>query len=401
MNLAKENITILVVDDSEPIRILLRNYLQEEGYRVNEAVDGITGIDSCLVQCPDLILLDIAMPNMDGFSMFEALQKISHLRAVPVIMLSANNSTETKMQAFQLGVVDYITKPFNHGEVIARIKTHLTISQLTLSLQQANQDLLIQQDQLLQGLHAAADLQKSLLPKRVPNCKSLKFASYFRPCEEVGGDIYNVLRLDDEHLAIYLVDVSGHGFSAAMMTALITQALSRSGGIITKTGEDGATETISQPDQVLRELDQEFPIDRFNLYMTIVYLVFNTSTATFRYSSAGHPPPIHISTDGVTPLDAGGPPVGMGSLKSVWENGEGKLAPGDRLFFFTDGITEQGNQQGQQFTEEGFIKSITEGEEASLKKTVQNIARDLKLFTQSSQFDDDVTILAIEKTKQS
>ncbi len=387
--------TVLIVDDSEPIRVLLRSYLRDEGYQVVEAENGVTGLDICLTETPDLILLDIAMPEMDGFSMFKALQKVSSLRSIPVIMISADTDYETKMQAFTLGAVDYITKPFNQGEVMARIRTHLTINQLTQSLKQANQTLLLQKDELMQGIRAAADLQRSLLPRHVPNCKKLKFSSYFSPCEGIGGDIYNILRLNDEHVIIYLLDVAGHGFPAAMMTALVTQALSKSGGIIT--GDDGGTETITSPAQVLRELDREFPIDRFNLYMTIVYLVFNTRTSTFTYSCAGHPPPVHQTNGRITFLDAGGPPAGMGDSESTWENGEGILEEGDRLFFFTDGITEQENGDGQPYAQERFLKTVTDGRTLPLQGAVQNIIGELKQFSQSLEFDDDVTLLAVER----
>ncbi len=390
-----EKSTILIVDDSEPIRVLLRSYLREEGYLVLEAENGVTGLDSCLTESPDLILLDIAMPEMDGFSMFKSLQKVKSLRSIPVIMISADTDYETKMQAFTLGAVDYITKPFNHGEVMARIRTHLTINQLTQSLQQANQTLILQKKELMQGIQAAADLQRNLLPKQVPNCRKLKFSSYFNPCEEIGGDIYNILRLDDEHIAVYLLDVSGHGFPAAMMTALVTQALTTSGGITTK--DNGEKKTISPPASVLRELDREFPIDRFNLYMTIVYLVFNTRTSTFSYSCAGHPPPVHLTDRGINFLNAGGPPAGMGDSKSTWKNGEGRLEKGDRIFFYTDGITEQEDSNGQAYSQDRFLKTVVSSRTLPLQGAVQNITGELKQFSRSPEFDDDVTILAVER----
>ena len=310
-------------------------------------------------------------------------------------MISADTDYETKMQAFTLGAVDYITKPFNHGEIMARIRTHLTINQLTRSLQQANQTLLLQKNLLMLGIRAAADLQRSLLPKNVPNCRKLKFASYFSPCEEIGGDIYNIQRLDEAHVAIYLLDVSGHGFPAAMMTALVTQALSKSGGISTK--DDDGTETITPPALVLHELDQEFPIDRFNLYMTIVYLVFNTQTSTFTYSCAGHPPPIHFTQSSITFLDAGGPPAGMGDSHSTWENGKGTLREGDRIFFFTDGITEQEDAGKQPYSQERFLKTVVDSRTLPLQGAVQNIIGELRQFSQSVKFDDDVTLLAVER----
>ncbi|MBU1231716.1 MAG: fused response regulator/phosphatase [Proteobacteria bacterium] len=392
--------TILVVDDSEAVRVLVRTYLQEAGYRVFEAVDGLSGLKICRSQLPDLILLDISMPKMNGFELCAILQKEELLRTIPVIMLTGHDKTESKTKAFALGAVDYLTKPFSKGEILARIRTHLKISSLTRSLQQTNSELLANQEELMQGIQAAAELQKNLLPKRVPDCKQLRFASYFSPCQGVGGDIYNIQRLNDEHLGLFILDVSGHGFPAAMMTALAAQALCQSGGIVKKAGLRDTHETITPPGEVLQDLDREFPIERFNLYMTIVYLLFNTSHNTFRYSCGGHPPPIHICRTGrVSLLDAGGPPVGLGGLGGAWLEGEGSLNCGDRIFFYTDGIIHHANEKGEVYSQDRLIDSIKKSRDISLQAAVQNIMGNLKQFGNQTDPDDDITLLAVERVE--
>ena len=254
MSTDTEKTAVLIIDDSEAIRMLITVYLRSGGYQVLEATNGQVGLEIAAETRPDLIILDIAMPVMDGFSVCARLQQDEELRDIPILMLSALSDTESKMRAFELGAVDYITKPVSKGELLARIQTHLTISRLTSSLQQANKELLSHQKQLVEGLHAAANLQKNLLPRRIPDCKTLSFASYFNPCQEIGGDIYNIQRLDDEHVALHIIDVSGHGFSAAMMTALASQALSYSGTIVTTLTADGKR-SVTPPATVIRELD--------------------------------------------------------------------------------------------------------------------------------------------------
>ncbi|MBU0946169.1 MAG: fused response regulator/phosphatase [Proteobacteria bacterium] len=390
--------TILVVDDSESIRILVRAYLQEAEYRVLEAVNGLSGLDICRRQPPDLILLDIFMPEMDGFELCARLQKEKLLSNIPVIMLTAVDNSETKTRAFTLGAVDYLTKPFNKEEILARIRTHLKISSLNHSLQQANRVLRANQEQLMQGIQAAAELQKNLLPKRVPDCKSLRFTSYFRPCQGVGGDIYNVQRLDDEHLAFSILDVSGHGFPAAIMTALATQALSPSGGIVKKASLRDSRQHITAPRKVLQNLDREFPIERFNLYMTIAYLLLNTRNNTFHYSCAGHPPPLHLSNDGtITLLDTGGPPAGLGGLGGSWLEGQGHLGCGERIFFYTDGLTQHTNEEKELYSQDRLIDSIRKSRDLSLQAAVQNIIGELKQFGNQAEPDDDITLLAVER----
>jgi phosphoserine phosphatase RsbU/P len=396
MENSEKQATILVIDDSEAIRALITAYLGDGGYRAVEAVDGEEGLESCLQHTPDLILLDIVMPEMDGFSLCSRLQSDVNLRQIPIVMLSSRDDAESKIRSFELGAVDYIIKPVSKGELLARIKTHLTINRLTHSLQEANRELLIKQQQLLQGLHAAADLQQHLLPKYVPDCKELHFASYFNPCQEVGGDIYNIQRLDSERLAFYILDVSGHGFPAAMMTALATQAL---GGCSTmdpsRHGSVDEVKSLASPGEVVWELNKEFPIDRFNLYITIIYLLFNTRDFSFRYCCAGHPPLVHLSSGGkVQFLDTGGPPAGM---DGTWDEGEGHLESGDRLFFYTDGLIEYANEGGEFYGQKRLVESMENSRDLPLQAAVQNIIGELKTFGKQLDADDDMTLLAVER----
>ena len=391
--------TVLVIDDSEAIRRLLQAYLRMEGYQVIEASNGRMGLTTAAERKPDIILLDISMPIMDGYSVCARLQQDKELRSIPIIMLSTLSDTESKMRAFELGAVDYITKPVSKGELIARMQTHLTISKLTTSLQQANKELLANQKQLLENLHSASDLQKSLLPKYIPDCKKFHFASFFKPSQEVGGDIYNIQRLDSEHIALYVIDVSGHGFSAAMMTAIANQALSNSGTIVTSVSANGER-SVTPPRIVIQALDQEFPLSRFNLYMTVIYLLLNTAEETYQYCCAGHPPAIHVLSDGtIKSLDTGGPPAGMGD--GVWEEGEGILESGDRIFFYTDGLSEYCNEKGEFYSSERLVQSMKDVTYLPLQAAVQNIIGEVKKFGNQARGDDDMTFLALERKHDS
>ncbi len=388
--------TILVIDDEEAVRLSIRLYLEDKGYSVLQASDGQSGLEICRKCFPDLVLLDLSMPGMDGFELCGIVSDDDLLRDIPVIMLTAYESTELKIQAFDLGAVDYLTKPVNNGELLVRIRTHLKINSLTRVLKQANRELLASQQQLQQDIRAAAELQQNLLPKQIPDCKSLRFASFFQPCEHVGGDIYNIQRLDDRHLAVYILDVSGHGFSAAMMTALVTQAISgyhqRSAGkIASETGKMG----VSTPVEIVRELNKEFPISRFNLYLTIAYLIYDIEDHTFSYCCAGHPSPAHVTPEGeVTFLDKGGPPAGM---DGIWHEGDGLLNSGDRICFFTDGLTEYSNENDELYGQKRLIDSMTAGSSLPLKKAVENIIGKLKRFGSQADAADDMTLLVIER----
>ncbi len=133
--------SILVVDDTPDNLRLLTRLLTERGYKVRLAPSGSHALLSAQKNLPDLILLDIMMPDMGGYEVCQQLKADAHLRDIPVIFISALGEVFDKMTAYSVGGVDYITKPFEEAEVLARIKTHLTLRQLQQELQRQNQAL--------------------------------------------------------------------------------------------------------------------------------------------------------------------------------------------------------------------------------------------------------------------
>ncbi len=223
---------ILVVDDNPVNRRLLVGMLQRQGYTVHEASDGEEALVNVPPLLPDLILMDVEMPRLDGFSACQQLKADPTTRDIPVLFLSSRIEPDAKIRGFELGGVDYVTKPFHQGEILIRVRTQLELRRLHCSLVQANEELRYKQTLLEQDLRAAAHIQHSMIPRRPPLDSRLRFAWAFHPCDRVGGDLFNIHRLDEEHLALYLFDVSGHGVPAAMVTASVAQSLSPSGGLI-------------------------------------------------------------------------------------------------------------------------------------------------------------------------
>ena len=223
---------ILVVDDNPVNRKLLASIVQKAGYGVVTAKGGKEALELVGESSFDLILLDIIMPEMDGFTVCESLQQDPQTRNVPIIMVSSLDVSETKIQCFDLGAVDYITKPFHKGEVLARIRSQLGIKNLTASLLKSNKQLQDRQNVIDQDLMAAAAIQRALLPELIPFTDRLQTEYIFRPCAGIGGDIFNVFALDDHSVGIYIVDVCGHGVPAAMIATLVSQAMSQSGNVV-------------------------------------------------------------------------------------------------------------------------------------------------------------------------
>ena len=254
--------TILVVDDDKTNRSLLSIILKKEGYRVIEAEDGQDAIAKGLKTPVDLVLLDIMMPKMDGYKACRRMKEDPGTRDIPVIFLSAKAETRDKIMGLESGGADYVTKPFDKGEVLARVRSQLRIRSLT-------REVIEKQKRLDDDLKVAAGIQQSLLPSReVPEKSTLKWAWRFKPCEEIGGDIFNILRLDETHYAVYMLDVSGHGVASALVTVSASQMLQPHTNTLVRYDSEGSGNEIIAPVDVVKRLDQEYPMERFDKYFT-------------------------------------------------------------------------------------------------------------------------------------
>jgi len=286
--------------------------------------------------------------------------------------------------------VDYITKPFDKGEVLARVRTQIKIYKLTKSLVE-------KQKKLEEDLKAAAHIQKSLIPSTYPETEKFSFAWRFIPCEYSGGDIFNIHRLDENHLTVYVIDVSGHGVPSAMVTVSVTQSLLPNTGLILKKSTTKPPYyTITPPVEVLNRLDQEYPMERFDKYFTIAYLILNVKTGQIRYSSAAHPRPVLVRSSGeIELLEKGGPIISMGDI-IPFEEGEVDMNPGDRLYIYTDGIVEYSNGAGEQYGEERFYEDLLKHGKAPLDTTCDRVIESLMAFGGNIKAQDDITLVAIE-----
>jgi sigma-B regulation protein RsbU (phosphoserine phosphatase) len=379
---------ILVVNDEEPVRELIGMILQKHGYQVIEAVDGFKGIEKAISELPDLILLDVMMPGMDGYETCVKLKLEPKTKEIPIIFLSSLSAAKDKIKGLQLGGVDFVTRVNDQAELIARVQTHLKIRSLTLTLIQRNEELVQKQKYLDEDLEAAAEIQRSLLPKNKAIIPNFDIAWECAPCDLVGGDIFNILILDDEHIVIYMIDVSGHGVPSAMVTVSVSQHLHEA--------VQAKSQRLFQPSAVLKTLDRLFPMERFNKFMTIFYMIINAKTGTLKYSNAGHPPPILIHQNSrYNLLTQGGSVVGINE-GLPFKDGELVLKAGDKIFLYTDGIIEHQNAQEQFFTSERLFKLIESNKTKSTNEICNLVIKSVDEFGQGIHPADDISILGLE-----
>lgn len=382
---------ILVVDDDKTNRTLLSIILKKAGYRVMEAEDGQDALAKTLETPVDLVLLDIMMPNMDGYEACRRMKEDTGTRDIPVIFLSAKTETRDKIMGLESGGADYVTKPFDKGEVLARVRSQLRIRNLT-------REVIEKQKHLDNDLKVAAGIQQSLLPSRkVPENSHLKWAWRFKPCQEIGGDIFNILRLDETHLAVYMLDVSGHGVASALVTVSASQMLQPHTNTLVRHGSGkGSRNEMIGPVDVVKQLDHEYPMERFDKYFTLVYLLIDTEKGLLRYCNAGHPPPILFRADGIVEkLEKGGPMIGLqGALP--FEEGKIALTSGDRIILYTDGVVEYEKANLDFYGEERFRAVITKSAELPIEAFLDAIMEDLTTFGEGAPPRDDVSLLAFE-----
>lgn len=270
------------------------------------------------------------------------------------------------------------------------------------ALRQANRKLEEANKRMAQDLEAAAKIQRSLLPNDIPEFPGFTFSWAFRPCTELAGDILNIRPLDHRHVALYVIDVSGHGVAAALFAFTLSHLLSAIPGesvLLTPTDEEPSGRRITSPAEVARRLNRKFPFDsRTNQYFTMIYGVLDSKTGQFRYVSAGHPGPLWAPSLG-QPVDltSSGHPVGLISGAS-YEERTLQLAHGDRLYLITDGITEAQNAAGEESGVERFLRALDKTRRLPLNKASEELMRDVEIWSGGVGLTDDASILACQMT---
>jgi sigma-B regulation protein RsbU (phosphoserine phosphatase) len=268
---------ILIVDDTPANLRLLAQMLSERGFIVRAVTSGARALESLHVTPPDLILLDIRMPEMDGYEVCERIKKDAQTSDIPIIFISALNEIEDKVKGFNVGGVDYITKPFQFEEVLARVETHLSLRKLQKQLEEANK-------KFERELALAGSLQSSFFPEEPPDIPGWELSVTLKPARETSGDFYDVYALPNGKLGILVADVVDKGAAAALYMALSWTLI-----------RTYAAEFPEEPDKVLSSVNQRIISDTdSSRFVTVFYGVLDPETGSFSYCNAGHNPPLLI-----------------------------------------------------------------------------------------------------------
>lgn len=371
--------SILLVDDNPANLQMLFQLLEKSvGCKLLIAKNGETALAIARKTKPDLILLDIMMPGIDGFEVCRRLKADPVTCPIPVIFLSALDEIADKVKGLQLGAVDYVSKPFQAEEVIARVNTHLTIHRLSHEVQE-------QRDELERELKIVSELQRELLPERLLEVPALKIAVHYDTSRYAGGDYYDIVQLPDGRCGLLMADAEGHSAPATVMMAM-TCALFRS-----------CTELHDQPDKVLDFINTNLCKVNKESFVTALYAVYDYRRRTLRVARAGHPLPILFRpSEGQArelPCDAvfimGFDPYDRVPVTEI------ALEPGDCVLLYTDGVSERFNTDRQPYGEERLCRQMEQIGRGDPREMLRGIVQDLDNFAGSRPADDDQAMLLL------
>jgi sigma-B regulation protein RsbU (phosphoserine phosphatase) len=336
MSDAKEKKLVLVVDDAVANLQVVCSILKGD-FKVRVATSGAKALDLAKTKPqPDLILLDVEMPEMDGYKVCEILKTTPESRDIPVIFLTGKTEAGDETKGFEVGAVDYIHKPFSPAVVKARVHTHLVLREAREQL--ARQLLFINNE-----LEMAREIQLSILPQETPKIPGLEITARYVPMSSVAGDFYDFIIVDEKHVGVLIADVSGHGLPAALIASMLKFALA------------AESPHAHDPARVLAGLNQCLCGKFKRHFVTAAYVFVDMEKNSMRYASAGHPPLLlwRVSTGCASEVLQNGLLLGL-LPKETYSMVELPVEPGDKAVLCTDGILETESPAEQAFGEDHF-----------------------------------------------
>jgi sigma-B regulation protein RsbU (phosphoserine phosphatase) len=373
--------SILIVDDT-PINIGVISGALKDSYRTKVATNGekalaiASGDDK-----PDLILLDVMMPGMDGYEVCRRLKANPETRDIPVIFLTGQTGTDDETKGFEVGAVDYIHKPFSEAVVKARVHTHLMLRAAHEQIAQQLQAINIE-------LEMARQIQLSILPRSTPKLAGLDIVARYIPMTSVAGDFYDFITVDEKHVGILIADVSGHGLPSALIASMLQVALT------------AQVAHASDPARVLSGLNQALCGKFEQNFVTAAYVFVDLEKREITYAGAGHPPLLFRSKS-------------SGKVSEVLENGlflgmfpeatftclRLPIEAGDRGILYTDGIAETKNPAQEEFGTARIKQFIEKSHRLPVDHFAEGLLEELSRWSEQPQGQgqqDDITVLTID-----
>jgi len=370
---------VLIVDDAKANIDILVDGLKAD-HKLSIALNGESALQLAARNPPDLVLLDIMMPGLDGYEVCRRLRRLPETAEVPIMFLSSLEEVQDKARGFEAGGNDYLTKPFELLEVKARVRSLLKAKAYNDAVK----------EQIAGELRVAREIQMGMLPHDfapVEEAYGVRIGAILEPAREVGGDLYEVLKLADGRVFVAVGDVSGKGIPAALFMAVTTTLLRTMARHCTRTEE-----ILLQVNDALAEQNPR------NMFVTLVCLIIDPATGSVTCANAGHPSPVLIrpgaapqavltSTAMLAGVMAG---IDVGTVTLV-------LQPGETLVLYTDGVTEAARLDGAMLEEKGLLQCLGMGVNQEAAETVAHVVAAVHEYSAGCPQSDDLTVLAIRR----
>ncbi len=365
---------ILVVDDSEEVTETLEAVLGKD-YRLVVTNRSMEAVALFQKESPDLVLLDVEMPDMDGFELCRILKTMSKDNFVPILFVTGKYDVHSIKEGLQSGAQDYLSKPFEPEELEARIRSSLRTKNLYDKLQEAYAIIDKERDVI-------AKIQQGLLCDKPPEIPGFKFFSDYQPSSKAGGDYYDFVQIDEDHLGILVSDVSGHGCPAAVIMAMM-RVLLRS-----------VFSEVRSPKEALEKINHILCENiKSGHFITAFYGVIHLPTRRMKFASAGHNPPLLIDYDKNTVhqlTTSKGFPLIIFPQNDLEEK-EIYLPLNSKLVLYTDGLTEAQNPQGEMFGMERFSDYLLD-----LGKSLDAVQLGIRIKEMAQEFINSTSFSADE-----
>lgn len=386
--MAHKKAKILIVDDIEQNRKILKELVEFNGHLPLTAENGLVAIEMMEGDLPDLVLLDIFMPHMDGYEVLSRMKADERLHLIPVLMVTAMDEIESVVRCLERGADDYMVKPFNTALLQARIKGCLEKKRLIDKNSELLQTVLKQQAQMDMEMDLAQKVQEAMLPSKeyLSSFKKFDVAAYYKAATSIGGDFYDCFEYGTDKAAFLLADVSGHGPAAALTVSALRTII------------EDEKKHCPYPGQFMNilnvKLKKVIPEDCF---ATIFFCVADFAAKRLTFVCAGHPAPYLIRANKVErgAFDVPGMPVGIIEDATFNESSIDFLS-GDKLIVYSDGTYETKDESGNLYGMERFEDRVKAFSKEPPSKIIDGIVDDVQKHWDGKSERDDIAIVAIE-----
>jgi len=385
---ARFNGQVLVVDDNESNRDVLTRRLKRHGLAVETVVNGQEALSLVRSRPFDLVLLDMIMPEVDGYTVLQQIKADPQTRHIPIIMISALDELDSVIRCIEAGAEDYLPKPFNPILLRARIGACLEKKVLRDAEQHHLRVIEETQRRLAEELAEAANYVRSIFPPPVE--RPLRIDWKYQPSTELGGDAFGYHWIDPEHFAVYLLDVCGHGVGASLLSVTAINVI-RSGSLPNTDFRD--------PGAVLAGLNNAFPMEKQNnMYFTLWYGVYHMPSRTLRHASGGHPPALLLKPSGNGPAVSErlrSPGLIVGAMEDVVYTSQScNIPPGASLLVLCDGCYEIRDALGRVMEFDEFEKFMQE--HGASPEGLEKLLSWIRERHGDGPLDDDFSIVRIQ-----